>query len=172
MFFSGRLVSPPAPTACACRRGFRIYRQSRGGKKAVRAGAWAQALQRDNTFAAVLRTENHVFVPQCPVYTGICFTGLHSCYLCRDLFGQKQLAGVGDVPAGVVPYLTHPWVIANDKLKAVGWTPTHSNADAIREAVAALAPRDPRPALAAGAGAVVFATGTMVLARRRRRRDG
>ena len=55
----------------------------------------------------------------------------------------------------------YPWVIANDKLKAEGWAPVHGNADAIREAVAALPPRDPRPAVVAGAGAVV-ATGVVV----------
>jgi UDP-glucose 4-epimerase len=78
--------------------------------------------------------------------------------------------GVGDVPPGLVPYLTYPWVIANDKLKAQGWEPAHGNADAIREAVAALPPRDARPALvAAGAGAVV-ATGVVIAYRRRRRR--
>ena len=32
-------------------------------------------------------------------------------------------SGIGDVPPGVVPYLVHPWVIANDKLKAAGWAP-------------------------------------------------
>ncbi len=78
--------------------------------------------------------------------------------------------GLGDVPPGVVPYLTHPWVIANDKLKAAGWAPTHTNADAIREALASLAPRDPRPAVVAGAGAVAVATGTVVWFRRRRGR--
>jgi hypothetical protein len=80
--------------------------------------------------------------------------------------------GIGDVPAGVVPYLTHPWVIANDKLKAAGWAPAHSNADAIREAVATLPARDARPAVVAGAGAAVLATGTVVLVRRRRRGRG
>ena len=48
--------------------------------------------------------------------------------------------GLGDVPPGVVPYLTHPWVIANDKLKAAGWVPAHTNVDAISEAVATLPP--------------------------------
>jgi UDP-glucose 4-epimerase len=80
--------------------------------------------------------------------------------------------GIGDVPAGVVPYLTHPWVMANDKLKAAGWAPAHSNADAIREAVATLPARDARPAVVAGAGAAVLATGTVVLVRRRRRGRG
>ncbi len=77
--------------------------------------------------------------------------------------------GLGDVPPGVVPYLTYPWVIANDKLKAEGWAPVHGNADAIREAVAALPPRDTRPAVVAGAGAVV-ATGVVVAFWRRRAR--
>ncbi len=78
--------------------------------------------------------------------------------------------GIGDVPAGVVPYLTHPWVIANDKLKAAGWTPVHGNAEAIREAIATLPPRDARPAMVAGAGAVVAVAGATVVLRRRRRR--
>jgi UDP-glucose 4-epimerase len=77
--------------------------------------------------------------------------------------------GMGDVPPGVVPYLTHPWVIGNDKLKAEGWAPEHGNADAIREAVATLPPRDPRPAIAAGAGVVVTA-GVVVAYRRHRAR--
>jgi nucleoside-diphosphate-sugar epimerase len=85
------------------------------------------------------------------------------------LLGRAWDLGLGDIPAGVVPYLTHPWVIANDKLKAEGWTPAHSNADAIREAVATFPARDARPAIAAGAGAVVLATGAVVVVRRRRR---
>jgi nucleoside-diphosphate-sugar epimerase len=78
--------------------------------------------------------------------------------------------GIGDIPAGVVPYLVHPWVIANDRMRAVGWTPEHSNADAIDEAVASLPPRDPKPAIAAGAGGLLLAAGTAVALRRRRRR--
>ena len=31
---------------------------------------------------------------------------------------------------GVTPYLQHPWVIANDKLKALGWQPEFSNEEA------------------------------------------
>jgi UDP-glucose 4-epimerase len=77
--------------------------------------------------------------------------------------------GLGDVPPGVVPYLTYPWVIANDKLRAEGWAPAHSNADAIREALASLPPRGSRPVVAVGAGAAVVATGTVVWYRRRRR---
>jgi nucleoside-diphosphate-sugar epimerase len=78
--------------------------------------------------------------------------------------------GLGDVPAGVVPYLVHPWVIDNARLRAAGWEPTHSNADALGEAVASLPPRDNRPAIAAGAGGLLLVAGTAVALRRRRRR--
>jgi UDP-glucose 4-epimerase len=77
--------------------------------------------------------------------------------------------GLGDVPPGVVPYLTHPWVIANDKLKAAGWVPTHTNEDAIREAVATLPPRDARPLVVVAATAIA-GTGVVVAYRRRRAR--
>jgi nucleoside-diphosphate-sugar epimerase len=76
--------------------------------------------------------------------------------------------GLGDVPPGVVPYLEHPWVISNERLRAHGWAPAHSNADAIAEAITALPPRDPRPAIAAGG--LLLAAGTAVALRRRRRR--
>ena len=39
--------------------------------------------------------------------------------------------GWGGVPAGAVPYLVHPWVVANDKLVATGWTPSFSNEEAL-----------------------------------------
>jgi UDP-glucose 4-epimerase len=78
--------------------------------------------------------------------------------------------GIGDVPAGVVPYLVHPWVIDNERLRAAGWAPVHSNADAIAEAVASLPPRDTRPAIAAGAGGLLLVAGTAVALRRRRRK--
>ena len=78
--------------------------------------------------------------------------------------------GFGDVPPGVVPYLTHPWVMANDKLKAAGWAPSHTNVDAINEAVATLPPRDHRPLVVMGVTAV--ATTVIVVSYRRRRRAG
>jgi len=85
------------------------------------------------------------------------------------MLARTWALGLGDVPPGVVPYLTHPWAIANGKLKAEGWAPAHTNADAIREALASLPPRDARPAVVAGAGVAVVATGTLVWFRRRRR---
>jgi len=79
-------------------------------------------------------------------------------------------SGLGDVPPSVVPYLVHPWVVANDRLRAAGWQPRHSNEDAIVEGLDSLPP--PSHALRYVAGAVCAATlGTAVgfLIRRRRR---
>lgn len=49
---------------------------------------------------------------------------------------QRTLAalwstGLGDAPPAVVPYLRHPFVIANDRLKAAGWIPRHTNEEAM-----------------------------------------
>ncbi|MFI5053060.1 MAG: NAD-dependent epimerase/dehydratase family protein [Acidimicrobiia bacterium] len=80
--------------------------------------------------------------------------------------------GIGDVPPGVVPYLTHPWVIANDKLRAAGWSPKTTNEEAIAEALAALPiRRNARTAAAAGVVGVT-ALGAAVAVRRRARRRG
>ena len=82
--------------------------------------------------------------------------------------------GVGDVPPGIVPYLVHPWVIANDRLRAAGWEPRHTNEQAIREGVATLAATragpDPRAVAGVAAGAVVVTFVAYRLTRRRARR--
>jgi nucleoside-diphosphate-sugar epimerase len=36
----------------------------------------------------------------------------------------------GPIPPGLLPYTLHPWVVANDRLKAIGWVPTTSNEEA------------------------------------------
>lgn len=36
----------------------------------------------------------------------------------------------GPIPAGLLPYTVHPWVIANDRLRAVGWAPRRTNEQA------------------------------------------
>ena len=74
------------------------------------------------------------------------------------------------MPAGVVPYLVHPWVISNERLRHEGWTPAHGNAEAITEALAALPRRDTRPVVVAGAGGLLLVAGTAVALRRRRRK--
>ncbi len=35
------------------------------------------------------------------------------------------------VPRGLVPYTAHSWVVANDRLRAAGWTPTYTNEEAL-----------------------------------------
>jgi nucleoside-diphosphate-sugar epimerase len=36
----------------------------------------------------------------------------------------------GPIPPGLLPYLSHPWLVANDRLKAAGWKPTVTNEQA------------------------------------------
>ena len=89
------------------------------------------------------------------------------------LLRRAWVTGVGDIPSGIVPYLVHPWVIANDRLRELGWKPQYSNEDAIREGVAALPPRRrvaSRAAVGAAAGTAV--AGAALVVRRRRKRSG
>lgn len=37
---------------------------------------------------------------------------------------------LGPIPPGLVPYTEHPWVVANDRLRQLGWTPEHTNEEA------------------------------------------
>jgi hypothetical protein len=72
----------------------------------------------------------------------------------------------------------HPWVVANDRLKADGWSPTSSNEEAIVASHqagpwATLSPRR-RQELALAASGLVLAgavTGVVALVRRRARRS-
>jgi UDP-glucose 4-epimerase len=91
--------------------------------------------------------------------------------LLERVLGRLWSSGVGDVPPAVVPYLLHPWVIANDRLEAVGWRPRHTNEEAILEGLDSLPPRPSALRYAAlAAGAVVFGGLAGALLRRRRRR--
>jgi nucleoside-diphosphate-sugar epimerase len=77
--------------------------------------------------------------------------------------------GLGDAPPSVLPYLMHPWVVANDRLKSAGWKPVHSNDEALL--LASNAPDRSLVPWLAGAGAVSAgaALGTWWLTRRRGR---
>jgi UDP-glucose 4-epimerase len=80
-------------------------------------------------------------------------------------------SGLGDIPPGVVPYLTHPCVISADRLRAAGWTPAHSNEDAILDGLNALPPRPSvLPAVLAAAASLLTAALVGVIAFRLRRR--
>ena len=76
------------------------------------------------------------------------------------------------MPAEALPYLTHPWVIANDRLRTEGWAPRHTNEETLIETVAALTKPFPkgRAAIAAGvvAGLGAAAFGGAALVRRSR----
>lgn len=79
-------------------------------------------------------------------------------------------SGFGDAPPELLPYLVHPWVVANDRLRAQGWVPVHSNVDAIRASLP-LAPVVSGKRRAALTAAVVAATaGTGIGAARIARR--
>ena len=79
--------------------------------------------------------------------------------------------GIGDVPPGVVPYLVHPLVIANDRLRALGWVPRHDNEQAIVDGLDSLGPplSKVRCVALAGGAAVGAAATAWLLGRRWRR---
>ena len=87
---------------------------------------------------------------------------------------QLWTGGIADIPPGVVPYLVHPWVVASDRLQALGWSPTHTNEETILETLDAQPPSNIPSARtlayvggATLAGAAVMAAG-LVLKRLRR----
>ena len=44
---------------------------------------------------------------------------------------RRRVPGLGpNVPPDVLPYLVHPWVVANDRLRAAGWTPRYTSEEA------------------------------------------
>lgn len=48
----------------------------------------------------------------------------------RTVLDTARRYGVGSVPVGIEPYVQHPWVVANDKLRDAGWVPAFSNEEA------------------------------------------
>ncbi|MGQ0830977.1 MAG: NAD-dependent epimerase/dehydratase family protein [Microthrixaceae bacterium] len=92
------------------------------------------------------------------------------------LAGMRWRWGLTPTPPELLPYTVHPWVIANDRLKADGWSPASSNEEAYVGAHragpwATLSPRR-RQEIALGAAAAGIAgalAGAVALARRRRR---
>jgi len=82
---------------------------------------------------------------------------------------------IAETPPELLPYALHPWVIANDRLKADGWTPAASNEEAYVGSHragpwATMSPRR-RQELAlgvAGTSVVGLVAGAVALLRRRR----
>lgn len=79
--------------------------------------------------------------------------------------------GLGDAPPSVLPYLAHPWVIANDRLESAGWAPRHTNEEALLLGAGAPEGRGALPwVVAVGAVVAGAAAATWWATRRRRRR--
>jgi UDP-glucose 4-epimerase len=94
--------------------------------------------------------------------------------LLERILRRLWASGLGDIPPTVVPYLVHPCVVANDRLKAAGWTPQHTNEDAIVEGLDSLPPPSHavRYITAAALAAALGTAAGLVIRRRRRRHAG
>lgn len=51
-------------------------------------------------------------------------------WMARGLAAVRRRAGLAPVPPGVVPYTSHSWVVASDRLRSLGWEPAYSNEEA------------------------------------------
>ena len=87
--------------------------------------------------------------------------------------------GLAPTSPGILAYARHPWVVANDRLLATGWSPGHSNEEAYvagheARAIESISPqRRQEIALAAvGVGLSGAVAGAVALVRRSRRRAG
>jgi nucleoside-diphosphate-sugar epimerase len=98
--------------------------------------------------------------------------------LALRLAGLRWRWRLAPTPPTLLPFTVHPWVIANDRLRADGWEPASSNEEAYVGAHragrwATLSPRR-RQELALGTAGVVLAAGIALVAtalvRRRSRR--
>lgn len=91
--------------------------------------------------------------------------------LLERTLGLTWALGVGEIPPGVLPYLMYPWVVANDRLRALGWRPKHTNEQAVLDGLASLpSPRRHQAAVLAS-GMVTGGVVAVWLTRRRLRRS-
>ena len=80
------------------------------------------------------------------------------------LLGATWRSGIGEIPPSVLPYVTNSWVVANDRLRAAGWTPTYTNAEALVVGVDDAHATPERYAVLAGAAVTVLAVGAVTWA--------
>ncbi len=97
-----------------------------------------------------------------------------SAALLERLIDRSLRLGVGELPPAIVELFRHPWVLANDRLRATGWSPQRTNEEALLEAVLEHAPyyalgrfRLRRDRLRIATILAVAAGGAVALARRR-----
>ena len=90
--------------------------------------------------------------------------------------GARWRWGLASTPPELLPFTVHPWVIANDRLRADGWVPASSNEEAYVAAHqggpwATMSPRRRQEAAlgVAGAGVLAAVGGAVALLRRRQR---
>jgi len=97
----------------------------------------------------------------------------------RAFASARWRIGLSPTPPGVVPYTSSSWVVSNDRMRAVGWIPDHSNEEAWVASHGA-GPLDRMPAkrrqelalaaAAVGVVAALVAVGSVVVGLRRRHR--
>ncbi|MDW3220872.1 MAG: NAD-dependent epimerase/dehydratase family protein [Acidimicrobiales bacterium] len=51
-------------------------------------------------------------------------------WVARALAAARWRFGVAPIPPGVVPYTSHSWVVNNDRMRELGWSPSYSNEEA------------------------------------------
>jgi nucleoside-diphosphate-sugar epimerase len=90
--------------------------------------------------------------------------------LAQRVLATTWSTGVGDAPPAVLPYLVHPWVVANDRLVQSGWKPRHSNDEAILLATPSDGVGATPYVVGAAALTIGLGLGTWWLTRRRRAR--
>lgn len=87
--------------------------------------------------------------------------------------------GITPAPASELHYVTHPWVVSAERLRAVGWQPEYDNATAFEALLVEIAGRHAlasrrigrrETATLGAAGATVAVLGTAAAVRRARRR--
>jgi nucleoside-diphosphate-sugar epimerase len=53
----------------------------------------------------------------------------------RRIVERAHRVGIGELEVGVVELFRHPWVLANDRLRATGWAPERTNEETLLETV-------------------------------------
>jgi UDP-glucose 4-epimerase len=90
--------------------------------------------------------------------------------LARRVLRALSSSGLGEASPELLPYLRHSWVVANDRMRAAGWRPEHTNESAIltspRLAAPAVTPKRVAFATAALVGTVGAGIGAARVARR------
>jgi nucleoside-diphosphate-sugar epimerase len=94
--------------------------------------------------------------------------------MARPARAAARVVGVAKSWPGIEPYTHHPWVVANDKLRAAGWKPAHTNEEAFVAAASRwpeLSPKRRQEVALAGMGlGLAGVAGAIVALVRRARR--